>query len=203
MALGMDVPPRWWPSSRNVGWHRAWKRCWIHIPLVINAFLANAGVVCPISVPWPWLCTSWDTRPSECAWTVGTWLSNPRKSGKCSEPAEHSESHTSSGMDVTDPCHPHLHPAPHSARIWEPSWLWVVWIDPCILLNPAPSSFQVPWFGTIPIAVSNDISEQSLEEFRREVRNLLGCHLGCPWCWQGWDVDDLCLLCCLRGVRSI
>ncbi|NXH35765.1 PNCB phosphoribosyltransferase, partial [Myiagra hebetior] len=28
--------------------------------------------------------------------------------------------------------------------------------------------FQVPWFGTIPIAVSNDISEQSLEEFRRE-----------------------------------
>lgn len=54
----------------------------------------------------------------------------------------------------------------------------MVWIDPCILLNPAPSSFQVPWFGTIPIAVSNDISEQSLEEFRREVRNLLGCHLG-------------------------
>lgn len=42
MALGMDVPPRWWPSSRNVGWHRAWKRCWIHIPLVINAFLAHA-----------------------------------------------------------------------------------------------------------------------------------------------------------------
>ncbi|NWV37386.1 PNCB phosphoribosyltransferase, partial [Grantiella picta] len=28
--------------------------------------------------------------------------------------------------------------------------------------------FQVPWFETIPIAVSNDISEQSLEEFRRE-----------------------------------
>ncbi|NXV02905.1 PNCB phosphoribosyltransferase, partial [Cettia cetti] len=28
--------------------------------------------------------------------------------------------------------------------------------------------FHVPWFGTIPIAVSNDISEQSLEEFRRE-----------------------------------
>ncbi|XP_037985406.1 nicotinate phosphoribosyltransferase isoform X2 [Motacilla alba alba] len=28
--------------------------------------------------------------------------------------------------------------------------------------------FQVPWFGTIPIAVSNDISEQSLEEFSRE-----------------------------------
>lgn len=19
----------------------------------------------------------------------------------------------------------------------------------------------------------------------------LGCHLGCPWCWQGWDVDAL------------
>uniref|UniRef100_H0ZR93 nicotinate phosphoribosyltransferase n=1 Tax=Taeniopygia guttata TaxID=59729 RepID=H0ZR93_TAEGU len=28
--------------------------------------------------------------------------------------------------------------------------------------------FQVPWFGTIPIAVSNNISEQSLEEFGRE-----------------------------------
>ncbi|KAM6349538.1 nicotinate phosphoribosyltransferase [Podargus strigoides] len=28
--------------------------------------------------------------------------------------------------------------------------------------------FQVPWFGTIPIAVSNNISEESLEEFRRE-----------------------------------
>ncbi|NWZ56537.1 PNCB phosphoribosyltransferase, partial [Haliaeetus albicilla] len=28
--------------------------------------------------------------------------------------------------------------------------------------------FQVPWFETIPIAVSNDISEQSLEEFIRE-----------------------------------
>ncbi|XP_058686050.1 nicotinate phosphoribosyltransferase isoform X1 [Poecile atricapillus] len=28
--------------------------------------------------------------------------------------------------------------------------------------------FQVPWFATIPIAVSNDISEQSLEEFRKE-----------------------------------
>lgn len=45
--------------------------------------------------------------------------------------------------------------------------------------NPAPpplltllplASFQVPWFETIPIAVSNDISEQSLEEFSREVR---------------------------------
>ncbi|XP_069710870.1 nicotinate phosphoribosyltransferase isoform X2 [Phaenicophaeus curvirostris] len=29
--------------------------------------------------------------------------------------------------------------------------------------------FQVPWFETIPIAVSNDISEQSLEEFSREL----------------------------------
>ncbi|XP_074001134.1 nicotinate phosphoribosyltransferase isoform X1 [Numenius arquata] len=29
-------------------------------------------------------------------------------------------------------------------------------------------SFQVPWFETIPIAVSNDISEQSLEEFSRQ-----------------------------------
>ncbi|NWW05425.1 PNCB phosphoribosyltransferase, partial [Oreocharis arfaki] len=28
--------------------------------------------------------------------------------------------------------------------------------------------FQVPWFGSIPIAVSNDISEQSLEEFKKE-----------------------------------
>ncbi|NWS74966.1 PNCB phosphoribosyltransferase, partial [Crotophaga sulcirostris] len=28
--------------------------------------------------------------------------------------------------------------------------------------------FQVPWFETIPIAVSNDISEKSLEDFRRE-----------------------------------
>lgn len=84
--------------------------------------------------------------------------------------------------------------------------------DPWILPNPAPSSFQVPWFEAIPIAVSNDISEQSLEEFRREVRNGwdvtwavlagLGCHLGCPWCWQGWDVDGLCLLRCLRGARS-
>ncbi|XP_030301431.1 nicotinate phosphoribosyltransferase isoform X2 [Calypte anna] len=30
------------------------------------------------------------------------------------------------------------------------------------------TSFQVPWFESIPIAVSNDISEQSLEEFCRE-----------------------------------
>ncbi|KFP81426.1 Nicotinate phosphoribosyltransferase, partial [Acanthisitta chloris] len=28
--------------------------------------------------------------------------------------------------------------------------------------------FQVPWFGNIPIAVSNDISEESLEELSRE-----------------------------------
>lgn len=32
------------------------------------------------------------------------------------------------------------------------------------------SSFQVPWFGSIPIAVSNDISERSVEDFVREVR---------------------------------
>ena len=50
---------------------------------------------------------------------------------------------------------------------------------------PCPfSSFQVPWFETIPIAVSNDISEQSLEEFSQEVRQSqseLGRHLG--FCW--------------------
>lgn len=49
----------------------------------------------------------------------------------------------------------------------------------CPPQNPAPpplltllplASFQVPWFETIPVAVSNDISEQSLEEFSREVR---------------------------------
>ncbi|XP_071278040.1 nicotinate phosphoribosyltransferase isoform X2 [Agelaius tricolor] len=45
--------------------------------------------------------------------------------------------------------------------------------------------FQVPWFGTIPIAVSNDISEQSLEEFRREGSEIdmigIGTHLvTCP-----------------------
>ncbi|XP_074754427.1 nicotinate phosphoribosyltransferase [Athene noctua] len=36
------------------------------------------------------------------------------------------------------------------------------------VLRACGAHFQVPWFGTIPIAVSNDISEQSLEEFRRE-----------------------------------
>nr|XP_021403828.1 nicotinate phosphoribosyltransferase [Lonchura striata domestica] len=45
--------------------------------------------------------------------------------------------------------------------------------------------FQVPWFGTIPIAVSNNISEQSLEEFRREGTNLVTCplqpSLGCVY----------------------
>uniref|UniRef100_A0A8D2N9M1 Nicotinate phosphoribosyltransferase n=1 Tax=Zonotrichia albicollis TaxID=44394 RepID=A0A8D2N9M1_ZONAL len=45
--------------------------------------------------------------------------------------------------------------------------------------------FQVPWFETIPIAVSNDISEQSLEEFRREGSEIdmigIGTHLvTCP-----------------------
>ncbi|NXW54877.1 PNCB phosphoribosyltransferase, partial [Eurystomus gularis] len=45
--------------------------------------------------------------------------------------------------------------------------------------------FQVPWFETIPIAVSNDISEQSLEEFRREGNEIdmigVGTHLvTCP-----------------------
>lgn len=39
-----------------------------------------------------------------------------------------------------------------------------------LLLFSFLSSFQVPWFGSIPIAVSNDISEQSLEDFIREVR---------------------------------
>ncbi|XP_049682091.1 nicotinate phosphoribosyltransferase isoform X3 [Accipiter gentilis] len=34
--------------------------------------------------------------------------------------------------------------------------------------------FQVPWFETIPIAVSNDISEQSLEEFSRELVEVNG-----------------------------
>ncbi|KAM9278773.1 nicotinate phosphoribosyltransferase [Cariama cristata] len=35
-------------------------------------------------------------------------------------------------------------------------------------LQACGAHFQVPWFERIPIAVSNDISEQSLEEFRRE-----------------------------------
>ncbi|NWW55126.1 PNCB phosphoribosyltransferase, partial [Pedionomus torquatus] len=36
------------------------------------------------------------------------------------------------------------------------------------VLRVCGAHFQVPWFETIPIAVSNDISEQSLEEFSRE-----------------------------------
>ncbi|NWX44796.1 PNCB phosphoribosyltransferase, partial [Steatornis caripensis] len=36
------------------------------------------------------------------------------------------------------------------------------------VLRACGTHFQVPWFETVPIAVSNDISEQSLEEFRRE-----------------------------------
>ncbi|NWR81643.1 PNCB phosphoribosyltransferase, partial [Centropus unirufus] len=36
------------------------------------------------------------------------------------------------------------------------------------VLRACGARFQVPWFETIPIAVSNDISEQSLEEFSRE-----------------------------------
>ncbi|NXA11289.1 PNCB phosphoribosyltransferase, partial [Sapayoa aenigma] len=36
------------------------------------------------------------------------------------------------------------------------------------VLRACGTHFQVPWFGTIPIAVSNDISEQSLEELSRE-----------------------------------
>lgn len=48
------------------------------------------------------------------------------------------------------------------------------------------TSFQVPWFGTIPIAVSNDISEQSLEEFSREVRDLLLAFAGATKIWGAW-----------------
>ncbi|XP_042641754.1 nicotinate phosphoribosyltransferase isoform X2 [Tyto alba] len=36
------------------------------------------------------------------------------------------------------------------------------------VLRACGAHFQVPWFETIPIAVSNDISERSLEEFSRE-----------------------------------
>ncbi|NXK05888.1 PNCB phosphoribosyltransferase, partial [Herpetotheres cachinnans] len=36
------------------------------------------------------------------------------------------------------------------------------------VLRACGAHFQVPWFETIPIAVSNDISEHSLEEFSRE-----------------------------------
>ncbi|XP_009636841.1 nicotinate phosphoribosyltransferase-like, partial [Egretta garzetta] len=35
-------------------------------------------------------------------------------------------------------------------------------------LRTCGAHFQVAWFGTIPIAISNDISEQSLEEFSQE-----------------------------------
>ncbi|NWI95471.1 PNCB phosphoribosyltransferase, partial [Pitta sordida] len=35
-------------------------------------------------------------------------------------------------------------------------------------LRACGARFQVPWFGNIPIAVSNDISERSLEELSRE-----------------------------------
>ncbi|XP_021243168.1 nicotinate phosphoribosyltransferase isoform X2 [Numida meleagris] len=36
------------------------------------------------------------------------------------------------------------------------------------VLRACGAHFQVPWFGSIPIAVSNDISERSLEDFVRE-----------------------------------
>ncbi|NXA26093.1 PNCB phosphoribosyltransferase, partial [Ibidorhyncha struthersii] len=36
------------------------------------------------------------------------------------------------------------------------------------VLRACGAHFQVPWFETIPIAVSNNISEQSVEEFSRE-----------------------------------
>ncbi|NXF41078.1 PNCB phosphoribosyltransferase, partial [Nyctibius bracteatus] len=36
------------------------------------------------------------------------------------------------------------------------------------MLRACGAHFQVPWFETIPIAVSNDISEENLEEFSRE-----------------------------------
>ncbi|NXJ10260.1 PNCB phosphoribosyltransferase, partial [Odontophorus gujanensis] len=36
------------------------------------------------------------------------------------------------------------------------------------VLRACGAHFQVPWFGSIPIAVSNDISEQNLEDFIRE-----------------------------------
>ncbi|NXI40849.1 PNCB phosphoribosyltransferase, partial [Galbula dea] len=52
-------------------------------------------------------------------------------------------------------------------------------------LRACGARFQVPWFETIPIAVSNDISEQSLEEFSREGSEIdmigVGTHLvTCP-----------------------
>ncbi|XP_051467373.1 nicotinate phosphoribosyltransferase isoform X2 [Apus apus] len=42
------------------------------------------------------------------------------------------------------------------------------------VLRACGAHFQVPWFETIPIAVSNDISEQSLEEFQRELVEVNG-----------------------------
>lgn len=36
------------------------------------------------------------------------------------------------------------------------------------VLRACGAHFQVPWFGSIPIAVSNDISERSVEDFVRE-----------------------------------
>lgn len=136
------------------------------------------GVACPISVPWPWRCTSWDTRPLECAWTAATWPSNPRKSGECSEPAELSESHASPGMDVTDPCYPHLHPAPHPTRIWERSRLRGAAsgsMDP-----PKSCSFQLP--GAL---VWGHPHRRQQRHQRAEPRGVqeggeerLGCHLG-------------------------
>ncbi|OXB78266.1 UNVERIFIED_CONTAM: hypothetical protein H355_004716 [Colinus virginianus] len=36
------------------------------------------------------------------------------------------------------------------------------------VLRACGAHFQVPWFGSIPIAVSNDISEQNVEDFIRE-----------------------------------
>ncbi|NXI49754.1 PNCB phosphoribosyltransferase, partial [Chloroceryle aenea] len=53
------------------------------------------------------------------------------------------------------------------------------------VLRACSAHFQVPWFETIPIAVSNDISEQSLEEFRQEGSEIdmigVGTHLvTCP-----------------------
>ncbi|XP_040403386.1 nicotinate phosphoribosyltransferase isoform X3 [Cygnus olor] len=64
------------------------------------------------------------------------------------------------------------------------------------VLRACGTTFQVPWFGSIPIAVSNDISEQSLESFIREGSeidvigvgtNLVTCplqpSLGCVYKW--------------------
>ncbi|NXS57752.1 PNCB phosphoribosyltransferase, partial [Brachypteracias leptosomus] len=53
------------------------------------------------------------------------------------------------------------------------------------VLRACAAHFQVPWFETIPIAVSNDISEQSLEEFQQEGNEInmigVGTHLvTCP-----------------------